>query len=229
MSTARPPALESPLLVDGQRLTQPEFHARYEAAPSGTWAELITGVVRMSSPVGRPHGRGTGDAYLWVRYYAEFTPGVEALDNTSTVLNGGTEVQPDVQLRILPEAGGQTRGEDLILGAPELVVEVAHSSRRLDLGAKLAEYERAGVLDYVVRCIEPDEVRWHARRGGRLEQVPPDADGLYRSAAFPGLWLDPATLLAGDTRALRAAVDRGVATPEHAEFARRLAQTRAGG
>ena len=40
--------------------------------------------------------------------------------------------------------------------------------------------------------LEPDEVIWHVLQEGRLIPVPPDADGLYRSGAFPGLWLDPA-------------------------------------
>jgi hypothetical protein len=45
---------------------------------------------------------------------------------------------------------------------------------------------------------------------------------------FPGLWLDPQALLAGDTRRLRAVVDLGLATPEHAEFVARLAERPAG-
>lgn len=39
----RPPRL----LVEGQRLDQPAFHALYEALPPGTKAELIDGVVCM--------------------------------------------------------------------------------------------------------------------------------------------------------------------------------------
>ena len=102
-------------------------------------------------------------------------------------------------------------------------MEVSHTSRRLDLGEKLREYERAGVLEYVVRLIGPDELRWHARREGKLVAIAPDTDGLYRSAAFPGLWLDPAALIRGDTRRLRAVVDQGVTTPEHGAFIAQLA------
>jgi len=39
----------------------------------------------------------------------------------------------------------------------------------------------------------------------------PDEDGLYRSRVFPGLWLDPAALWAGDLAELAAAVQKGVA------------------
>jgi hypothetical protein len=67
-------------------------------------------------------------------------------------------------------------------------------------------------------------VRWF-RRGpdGRLVAVPPDADGLYRSTAFPGLWLDPAAMLAGDTKRVLEVLTVGLATPEHAAFAAGLA------
>ncbi len=227
MSTTSRPALATPPLFAGQRLDRVEFHERYHAMPPGVRAELIDGVVFMPSPVGFRHAWATGPAYIWLSYYEENTPGVEALDNVSTALGPKSEVQPDSLLRILPECGGQTRTERILFGAPELVVEVSHSTRLFDLGPKLAEYERAGVLEYVVRTVEPDEVRWHVRRDGRLVAVPPDPDGWYRSTTFPGLWLDPGALLNRDTRRLRAVVDRGLATPEHAAFAASLAARRA--
>ena len=207
----------------GQRLDQIDFHERYEAMPPGIKAELIDGVVQMPSPVGREHCRATDAATVWLRYYEERTPGVEALGNASTALGTNDEVQPDVLLRILPELGGLS-GNDrgIVTGPPELVVEVAHSTKGFDLGAKLATYERAGVLEYVVRLIEPDEVRWHRSQAGKLVVVPPDPDGWYRSAAFPGLWLDPSALLAHDTRRLRDVVDLGTATPDYATFEARL-------
>jgi Uma2 family endonuclease len=122
-------------------------------------------------------------------------------------------------LRILPECGGQTRSERrLIHGAPELVVEVAKATRYVDLGPKLADYEQAGVREYVVRALDPDEVIWFKREGGSLVRVMPDADGLYRSPFLPGLWLDPEALVRGDNFRLRHVLDLGVATPEHAAF-----------
>ena len=60
-----------------------------------------------------------------------------------------------------------------------------------------------------------------------MERVLPDADGLYRSEAFPGLWLDPAALLTGDLEGIIAALGRGLATPEHAAFVARLADAAA--
>jgi Uma2 family endonuclease len=228
MSTVDPPErLTTAPLVEGQRLDQPTFHARYEAMPPGTRAELINGVVVMPSPVGRDHGQAHVPAVVWLSYYAEKTPGVEALDNATTVLGWKSETQPDAQLRILPECGGRTRIErGFVRDAPELVVEVAKSTRFTDLGPKFDDYERAGVLEYVVLALEPDEVIWHASQEGRFVAVSPDADGLYRSRVLPGLWLDPQALLTRDTRRLRAVIDLGAATPEHTAFAARLAAAR---
>jgi Uma2 family endonuclease len=211
-------------LVEGERLDQPTFHARYMAMPPGTRAELIGGVVYMPSPVGRDHGKAHTPAVVWLSYYEDFTPGTEVLIEATAILGWRSEPQPDGMLRILPEFGGQTRIErGLVCGAPELVVEVAKATRYVDLGPKLADYEQAGVREYVVRALDPDEVHWYRQEGGTLVRVPPDGDGFYRSAFLPGLWLDPSALLSGDNRRLRAVLDQGLATPEHAAFVAELA------
>ena len=157
----------------------------------------------------------------------ENTPGVEALDNASTALGLKSEPQPDVLLRILPECGGRTKTDPRFVdGVPELLVEVSHTSRYTDLGPKFEDYERVGVQEYIVRTIEPDEIYWFVLRNGRFVNLEPGPDGIYRSEVFPGLWLDPAALLAGDRRRLRAVVELGCATPEHAAFVARLAAAR---
>jgi Putative restriction endonuclease len=215
------------MLVDGQRLDQPTFHALYEAMPPGTRAELINGVVSMPSPVGPAHGQAHHRAMMWLDYYEEHTPGVQILDNTSTALGLKSEPQPDGLLRILPECGGQSRtGRRFVDGVPELLVEVSHASRYTDLGPKFEDYERVGVREYIVRAIEPDEIHWFVLRNGRLVDLEPGPDGIYRSEVFPGLWLDPAALLAGDRNRLRAVVELGCATPEHAAFVAKLAAHR---
>jgi Uma2 family endonuclease len=225
MSAANPPKQPAIApLVEGQRLDQPTFHARYEAMPPTTRAELIGGVVSMPSPASYDHGRPLIPLAAWLDRYAEFTPGVDPLDNTTVILNWRNEPQPDLMLRILPEHGGRTRNEGgYVVGVPELVIEVARASRYVDLGPKLDEYERAGVLEYVVRSVDPEEILWHVLERERFVVVAPGADGLYCSRAFPGLWLDPSALLRGDRAAVRAALDRGVQSPEHAAFVARLA------
>ena len=145
-----PPATV-PSLADGQRLSQAEFLRRYELTPPGFTAELIGGIVHVPSPVSPDHGRPSIDISAWLGCYFARTPGVNALADTTTLMDELGVPQPDAQLRILPECGGQTRDEgEYIGGAPELVVEVAKSSRKIDLGKKKADYERAGVKEYIV-------------------------------------------------------------------------------
>ena len=225
MSTAeREGRIALPWLIDGERLDRATFHERYAAMPENTRAELIGGVVYMASPLGLRHGRSGSHANYWLGHYASYTPGVECLDNASVFFEDYGEHQPDVVLRILPEHGGRTRDEgNYYANGPELVVEVSDSTLKKDLGPKLADYERAGVPEYIVQSINPPAVRWHVLRDGKLAEIAPDPDGLFRSTAFPGLWLDPVALLAGETRALRATVDRGVTSPEHAVFVAKLA------
>jgi Uma2 family endonuclease len=211
------------ILVEGQRLDQPTFHSLYEAMPPGTRAELIDGVVHMPSPVGRSHGSAQVPVLMWLGAYAANTPGVEVLDNATTILGWKSEPQPDALLRVLPECGGRSHHEqDFVHGAPELVVEVAKATRYVDLGPKLRDYEGAGVLEYVIRAFDPDEIYWYTQDQGELVQRPIGDDGLYHSIVFPGLWLDPIALLSGDTRRLLAVFDLGCATPEHGAFVARL-------
>jgi Uma2 family endonuclease len=213
----------APPLEAGQRLKQPEFHARYHAMPPGIKAELIGGVVVMPSPLGNPHGLVDLNVDVWLGTYKIRTPGTQASSNVTTILGDDNEFQPDCWLRIKPEKGGRTRDVGIYVGGcPELVVEVAASSRSTDLGTKLAEYESAGALEYVVFAIDPDEVFWHVRQGDRLVRIDPDRDGIYRSTAFPGLWLDPLALFADDGAAMLATLDLGLASPQHLAFVAEL-------
>jgi Uma2 family endonuclease len=220
--------LALPWLVDGERLDRATFHERYEAMPEGTRAELIGGVVYMAFGLGLEHSLSDADAGFWLGYYRAFTRGIRVHHNASVFFEDYGEHQPDLMLRILPEHGGRTHDKgNYCADGPELIVEVSDSSLKKDLGTKLADYERAGVPEYIVLSVDPPAVRWHFRAEGRLVEVGPDPDGIYRSKVFPGLWLDPDALLSGDNRRLMATVDLGLATAQHAEFVARL--TEAGG
>ena len=217
----------TPPLVAGQRLDRATFHERYEAMPPATRAELIGGIVHMPSPLSRDHADENVPPVVWLDYYAEHTPGVRGGINASIFLGDYGEPQPDCALRILPECGGRTRhAGEFIAEAPELIVEIAKSSRRIDLGPKKADYESAGCPEYLVVAIDPHLVHWFVLRDGRFAPLAPGPDGIYRSQVFPGLWLDADALFAGDRPRLRRVVDRGIATPEHAEFVAMLAEVR---
>ena len=214
-----------PPLIAGERLDQATFHERYEAMPPQTRAELIGGVVHMPSPLSKDHAFTNAPVVIWLGHYQRSTKGVRTALNGSVFLDNRAETQPDVLMIIRPELGGRTGQEQrYFVGGPELVVEIARSSRRIDLGPKYRDYERAGVLEYLVVALDPDEIHWFVRRGDRLERLSPGPDGLYRSEVFPGLWLDPQALFAEDLDAITTTLDLGLATPEHAGFVARLAQ-----
>jgi Uma2 family endonuclease len=225
MSTLdRPEPRTLPPLVEGQRLDRATFHERYAAMPPGTRAELVGGVVYMPSPLGIEHGERDSDLSDWLGHYKRHTRGVRKAQNATTQFGDYGEPQPDLQLRIPEELGGQTRiVGGFVVGAPELIVEVSKSTRGYDLGPKKDDYERAGVREYLFVGLDPREVRWFVRRDGRFADLPAGPDGVFRSEVFPGLWLDTRAFFDEDTDALIATLERGLATPEHAAFVERLA------
>ena len=162
-------------------------------------AELIGGIVYLASPVSSGHSRSDGIAADWLAHYRIHTRGLDKLHNATVMFGDYGEPQPDCLLRIPETAGGRSRDIDnYIVGPPELIVEVSKLTRGIDLGPKKLDYERAGVLEYLFVGIDPKEVVWFVRRGERFEEMSPGEDGIIRSETFPGLWLDPIALVAGD-------------------------------
>jgi len=207
-------------LREGDRLTQPEFHLRYQATPEGVKAELIEGIVYMARPVGPDHGDSHWCLNTVAGVYQAATPGIQGSDNATTILGPSSEPQPDLHLRLLPQVGGrvQTRG-GVLAGPPELVMEVSDSSKAIDLGAKRRDYQRAGVLEYVILLVGERTIRGF---GTGTEEYSIDRDGIYRSRMFPGLWIDVAAVVAGDTRRALRTLNKGLKSPEHAAFVKQL-------
>ncbi len=213
-----------PPLEPGNRLDQKTFHARCEAMATGCRAELVAGVVHMPSPPKSLHGRHHSRLMGWLWTYEGATPGVELLDNATVILGPNSEPQPDAELVATPGKGGQTRinADDYLVGPPELVVEVSSSTESYDLHDKKKDYEGAGVKEYLALALRQAKVLWFVSRHGRFEEQAPGTDGVLRSTAFPGLWLDPAALLRGDRARLLEVLSQGLATPQHEAFARKL-------
>lgn len=213
----------------GDHMDQATFHALYLKAPPGVKAELIGGIVYVSSPTSLRHGRPHLRIVHLLAGYVDETPGTDGFDNTTNILGDASEPQPDACLIVRPEYGGQTtENEDgYIVGGPELAAEVALSSAAIDLYAKRQDYEAAGVREYLVALVEPRTVVRFVRRRNRLVDLGPDTDGVIRSAVFPGLWLDPAALFDRSARRLMDVLSQGLATSEHAAFVAKLEAKRA--
>jgi Uma2 family endonuclease len=218
------PVVRPPGFVTGERLTVEEFLRRWDELPELKNAELINGVVYLSSPVGLEHGRLDTRIILWLAYYAQATPGCDS-GNNSTWLMSGSAPQPDAYLRILPAHGGQSASKGpLGAGAPELAVEVSISSADLDLGPKLALYERAGVREYITVEALGQRMIWRVLENGAYVAQTPPADGIVRSQTFSGLWLDVAAFWANDRARMLEILNAGLASPDHRQFVERLAR-----
>jgi hypothetical protein len=214
-----------PPLRDGDRLTRDEFERRYDAMPHLKKAELIEGVVYMPSPVrvnqhGHPHRMIAG----WMLVYEAATPGVLGADDTTVRLDLNNDPQPDSVLFILPLHGGRARisEDDYLEGGPEMAAEIAASNVNVALGDKLQAYRRNGVQEYIVWRVVDRAIDWFVLRSGQYQRLAADAQGVFRSIVFPGLWLDSVALLRGDKAGVLATLQLGLATPEHADFVKRL-------
>jgi hypothetical protein len=214
-----------PPLRDGDRLTRDEFERRYDAMPGLNKAELIEGVVHMPSPVrldqhADPHSCLMG--WLWV--YRAATPGVKSGDNASIRLDPVNMPQPDGLLIIQPEHGGRVRitADGYIEGGPELVAEVSASTADHDLGEKEGAYRRNGIVEYIVWRVLDRVIDWFVLRDGQYDRLEPGPDDVLRSEVFPGLWLDPAAMIGGDSARVLAVVQEGIGSPGHADFVGRL-------
>lgn len=180
----------------------------------------------MMAPAGFEHGRSGYDltGVLWA--YERATPGVVGALGPTVILGASSEPEPDLVLLIAPDHGGRTRLKQInrkhyIEGPPELIVEVAHSSLTLDLNAKRKDYQRGGVHEYIVICLPEPSVRWFDLQ--QDAELPLGENGVLRSSAFPGLWIDTPALLDRNLDRVMKTLQRGIASREHQEFVARLA------
>jgi Putative restriction endonuclease len=216
-----------PPLLDGDRLSRDEFMRRYEAMPNLAKAELIEGVVHVPSPVRHEnHGDRHCSLVGLIFLYRARTPGVSSGNNSTVQLDLSNSRQPDGVMFIHPAYGGQVKFDEKgsISGAPELVAEVAASSASFDLHQKLEAYERNGVREYILWRVLEHEFDWFILRNQQFQKLEPAEDGILRSTIFPGLWLDPSALQSEDFDKVLAVHQRGLDSPDHAEFVARLRQ-----
>jgi Uma2 family endonuclease len=198
-----------PILEAGDRMTREEFHRIYEMSPRLKHVELIEGVVYMPSPIRvERHGEAQLAVLGWLAAYVARHPEVGASGPATVLLDRDNEPEPDaVMWRRAGGAAAVTEG-GYLSGPPELVVEIAASSRSIDLGDKFRAYRRNGVQEYIVWLTGENRLLWFSLQDGDYVELSPDESGVIESKAFPGLRLDLPALLRFDLAAVLAEQNR---------------------
>lgn len=213
-----------PPLENGDRLTRDEFHRRYEAMPN-VKAELIEGVVYMSSPVrvknhGEPHSR-----MMWfLGSYCVATDVVNFADNSTVRLDADNEPQPDAILYVKEEFGGASyiSLDDYLEGSPELVVEIAASTVSHDTSEKKKIYRRNNVKEYLVWRVYDAVIDWYVLENGEYLELQPDQQGVIESRFFAGLRLNVKAMLADDLKQVLSDLQKGLESKKHSTFVEKL-------
>jgi Uma2 family endonuclease len=197
--------------------------------PEDFRAELIEGeVFVLCEPIGfDTHGRQDNDLAGWIATYRARTPAAISTGPATTILDAENQVEPDLQMRIRPEYGGNlVKQGKSVKGAPELACEVAYSSHNIDLGRKKRSYQRAGVQEYLVYRTEDRQVDWWELRDGSYVSLPRAKDGSIASRVFPGLVLDVSALLRGDLGGVLDRLNAELGHGAHAAFCKELEKRR---
>lgn len=199
----------TPPLESGDVLDATEYWRRYCATPEKLKAERINRKVYIMVPLrAMYHGNPHFLLAQWIGHYAMHHPTLIGSDNATIRLNNDNDPQPDL---CLLRAGGQTHFDDdgFIVGAPEMIIEIAGSSASYDFSEKRDVYEAAGVGEYLVYETIEGRIAWWQLKNGHFEDILPDG-GIYKSILFPGLWLDAAALRSASSLRLIQTLQQGI-------------------
>lgn len=204
MTTAKSPG---PELENGAVMTREEFHAAYVQCEGYERVELIEGVVYLPSPIKiESHARPQSLLLLWLSTYALGNPALLATGPASVLLDDLNEPEPDALL--LRTTPGWMSPDGYVVKAPELLVEIAATTKSRDLNQKKRAYERNGVKEYVVWRVADGAIDWFTLRDGSYRSRTPDSQGRIESEQFAGLVLDVPAALAFDSVRTLAALRR---------------------
>jgi Uma2 family endonuclease len=179
-----------------ERMTSEEF---FRYAPEDQKAELIDGVMTVHSPPLVIHEKLFRFLFRLLAAYAED-------HDLGEVLGSRTPVELDVDQIYEPDILFVTRERaDIVeskgvFGAPDLVIEILSAGTvHYDRGSKFKAYERAGVRElWLIDPYGPAGTEFYQLQGQRFVPVMPDRDGILRSAAASGFWIDVAWLWPGE-------------------------------
>jgi Uma2 family endonuclease len=176
------------IVTASDTMSYDEFLARTDEDAHREWVE---GSSIAMPPVSDDHSELGGFLIAVVRHYAEARNlGVVRYEPFQMKLGAGLPGRaPDL---MFIASDNLPRLQPTFLDGPaDLVVEiVSPESRTRDRGDKFDEYEQGGVREYWLIDAPRERAEFYQRdHNGVFRPVPPNLDGVYHSAALPGLWL----------------------------------------
>lgn len=173
-------------IEERDRLTEAQF---MDLAPEKPKAELIDGVMIMSSPATVKRETAQGFLFTILKVFVESKKlGVVLGPNAPVHLAPSQIFSPDVMF--ISNARLSMVNEKEVHGAPDFVAEfLSASTARYDRGRKREVYEEAGVRElWLIDPYGPVGCRFYQRRDERFVEV--DAlGGVINSVAVPGFFL----------------------------------------
>lgn len=171
-----------------ERMTAEEF---FRDAPEDRKAELIDGVMVIFPPALTIHERLRGFLLGLLYIYAEERDLGEVLDSRTAVELAPEQV-PEPDILFVRKERQEIIQEKGVIGAPDFVIEIlSASTMRNDRGAKFRAYERAGVRElWLIDPYGPDGTQFFRLQGNQFVEVQADEQGILRSVAIAGFWID---------------------------------------
>jgi len=178
--------------VLAKKLTYQEFR-QIDFDDDSAWYELINGeIVKKQSPSLR-HQRISANIHFALRIYANQTNSGEALyAPLDVVLDDGNAYHPDVFFVKKERAFILDNPDEIVMGAPDLVVEILSKSTALyDKGIKKDIYETYGVREYWLVDPRTNTLELYTYTEQRYKLVELfEATDVLKSIALEGFELD---------------------------------------
>jgi len=172
-----------PTVIPADYVSGPEqgrwTYKEYAAIPDdGKRYEIVNGVLFMTPPPSIPHQRATGCFFRYLSTHVEDAGlGWVFVSPVDVQLAPNVVVQPNVA--IVLKAGLEKITESRIIGAPDLVIEVASpSTATYDRREKYDAYARAGVPEYWIADPSAHTVEVFVLEGRKYRSL-----GVFRGGA----------------------------------------------
>ncbi|HVL98230.1 MAG TPA: Uma2 family endonuclease [Egibacteraceae bacterium] len=181
--------------LEGGPRIRPLYRREYEAlAAQGFFAdedvELLDGRLVLAAEEGPSHAAINSRL---TRILVEGVPATEGDVRVGSPLAISDLSLPHPDFAVVEPTGGYRVAHPT---TASLVIEVAHSSRRTDLGLKAALYAAAGLADYWVVDLGRDEVVVHREPAGTsFASVTRHREGVVHALHHTGVAVDVAQLL----------------------------------